>query len=338
MKTLKTILPLLLFACSLHAAEQAKGPSPAKVEKTIKETDLGNITLQADAEKRLGITLATAERRKTRRSRLLGGEVILPARNGQDNSSQSIQSIIPSLTAADLVRMAQAQIDADAQVEQARVQLEAAKLALTRADQMLQAKAGAVRVVDDAKVQVSTAELNLKTAIAKRELLGPPVLHSANQPLLWIRVPVYAGDLGRLDPRAEATVNGLADAPGTNSFRARPVSAPPSANAAASSVDFFYELANSEGAFRLGQRVAVNVPMREEEESLIIPWSSVVYDINGGTWVYEKTGELAYARRRVQVRRVSGNEALLASGVKPGARVVTEGAAELFGVEFGVGK
>jgi multidrug efflux pump subunit AcrA (membrane-fusion protein) len=130
----------------------------------------------------------------------------------------------------------------------------------------------------------------------------------------------------------------LNDAPGVATLIAKPVAAPPSANAAASTVDLFYEVPNKDGGLRLGQKVGVTIPYRGEEESLVAPWSAVMHDVQGGTWVYENTGPLAYTRRRVQVSRVAGDEAVLSGGVKPGAKVVTAGAAELFGTEFGVGK
>jgi len=54
-----------------------------------------------------------------------------------------------------------------------------------------------------------------------------------------------------------------------------------------------------------------------------------------------KQAEAAWeaARARVdQIRRVQGETALLERGIRPGTRVVTAGAAELFGTEFGAGK
>jgi multidrug efflux pump subunit AcrA (membrane-fusion protein) len=119
---------------------------------------------------------------------------------------------------------------------------------------------------------------------------------------------------------------------------AKPVEAPPSANAAAATVDLFYELPNSDGALRPGQRLGVALPLRAEEESLVVPWSAVLHDIHGGTWVYEATGPQTFVRRRVQVRYVVDSMAVLATGPKPGAMVVTDGAAELFGTEVGFGK
>jgi hypothetical protein len=53
--------------------------------------------------------------------------------------------------------------------------------------------------------------------------------------------------------------------------------------------------------------------------------------------VYEDLGSNAYARRRVQIARHAGDRAVIARGINEGAKVVTAGAAELFGTEFGAG-
>lgn len=342
MKLIKLLPAALATALPLLAADSGKSPPPARVEKPGKESELANITLTAEAEKRLGIATATAERRKVPRTRLFGGEVILPARRSDSGASpasqQTVFTILPSLTPADLVRLAQSQIDADGQIEQAKVQLEAAKVALARAEQLLRDKAGSARGVDEAKAAAAAAEVGWRAAQARRELLGPPVLDAASQPVLWVRVPVYVGDLARLDTTSEARVGGLTDGPGATSLAAKPVNAPPSASAAASSVDLFYEVTNTHRALRLGQKVGVTIRRQEDDDSLVVPWSAVVFDVQGGTWVYESLGSLAYARRRVQVSRVVTDLAVLTGGVKPGANVVATGAAELFGTEFGVGK
>jgi hypothetical protein len=88
----------------------------------------------------------------------------------------------------------------------------------------------------------------------------------------------------------------------------------------------------------LGQRVGVTLALRSEEESLVVPWAGVLHDIHGGQWVYEKVGPQTFVRRRVQVARVVGADAVLSGSFKAGAKIVTAGAAELFGTEFGAGK
>jgi len=69
-----------------------------------------------------------------------------------------------------------------------------------------------------------------------------------------------------------------------------------------------------------------------------VAWSAVVFDIHGGAWVYEKTADRTYTRRRVVVRYVTEGVAVLESGPAAGTKVVTAGAAELFGAETGYSK
>ena len=55
------------------------------------------------------------------------------------------------------------------------------------------------------------------------------------------------------------------------------------------------------------------------------------------TWVYEDLGGNAYTRRRIEVSRHAGDRAVVGRGLREGVKVVTAGAAELFGTEFGAG-
>ncbi len=148
---------------------------------------------------------------------------------------------------------------------------------------------------------------------------------------VWVRVGAYVGDLPDLAADGKAEVGGLADGPGRPTRPAYPVKAPPSANPLAASVDLFYELDNADGRYRPGQRVGVSIPLRddarkEDRPPLVVPWSAVVLDVQGGTWVYVSMGKRTYARHRVRVARVVDNLAVLTDGPPPGTKVVTQGA------------
>lgn len=85
--------------------------------------------------------------------------------------------------------------------------------------------------------------------------------------------------------------------------------------------------------------MSVNVPMRTgPRKSLMVPAAAILYDIHGGTWVYVSEGPLVFRRQRVEVLETKSGAAYLARGLSPQTKVVTEGAAELFGTEFGAGK
>ncbi|MBX6313664.1 MAG: efflux RND transporter periplasmic adaptor subunit, partial [Isosphaeraceae bacterium] len=119
---------------------------------------------------------------------------------------------------------------------------------------------------------------------------------------------------------------------------ANPVPAPPTGDPLAATVDLFYEVENRDGSFRPGQRVGVTLPLRGERADLVVPRSALLRDFDGGAWVYEKIAPHKYARRRVRIDRIVGPLAALSAGPKPGTEVVAEGAAEVFGTEFGGSK
>ena len=179
----------------------------------------------------------------------------------------------------------------------------------------------------------------LHVAPGQRVAAGAPLAEIIRVDQLWIRVAVYAGDASRIARSAEATVHGLGGAESGPLLRASPVPAPPSADPTAASVDLFYEVRGGTTQLRPGERVGVTIPLASSATpALVVPLAAIVRDMNGGSWVYERTDSTTFTRRRVEVSRVIGGRAVLARGPKRGTPVVTGGAAELFGTEFGAGK
>ena len=68
-----------------------------------------------------------------------------------------------------------------------------------------------------------------------------------------------------------------------------------------------------------------------------VPYSAILYDKAGATWAYTNPEGLVFVRAEVTVDRVTQGVAYLDAGPDPGTKVVTVGAAELWGVETGVG-
>jgi membrane fusion protein, heavy metal efflux system len=155
---------------------------------------------------------------------------------------------------------------------------------------------------------------------------------------VWIRVPLYAGESGAIDLAAGARVLALGDAPDADGVLAHPIPAPPTANASTAGVDVYFSLANADRRFRPGERVSVRLTGRNAAQSVVVPKAALLHDAYGGTWVYVVKQPHVYARQRVTVINVVDSLALVSQGPEPGTRVVTDGAAELFGVEFGAGK
>jgi uncharacterized protein YceK len=72
-----------------------------------------------------------------------------------------------------------------------------------------------------------------------------------------------------------------------------------------------------------------------EGSPLQVPYSALIYDANGKTWVYTNPEPRTYIRAAVTVDKIADNKVQLRSGPPAGTDVVTVGAAELFGAEFG---
>jgi RND family efflux transporter MFP subunit len=260
-------------------------------------------------------------------------------------------------------------------VTNAQTRADAARVRFNRAEQLLRDRAGSEKAVEQAREELNLAENDLKTArerldrynkapisgdvavtvVAPRDgmiqklFVSPgqtvagsaPLFEVVNLATVWVRVPVYVGDLSAIDRRQTARIHALNEAPGGQTAMtrpARPVNAPPTANPTNDTADLYFELANAGGSLRPGQKMGVTLSGKATEESLVIPWSAVLHDIYGGAWVYENTAPQHYVRRRVEVRRVVNSLAVLARGPAVGAKVVTAGAAEIFGTEFGTGK
>jgi hypothetical protein len=69
-----------------------------------------------------------------------------------------------------------------------------------------------------------------------------------------------------------------------------------------------------------------------------MPYAAVVYDLKGNAYVYTSPEPLTFVRKSVTVDTIKGDTAFLSDGLATGTQVVTVGVAELYGVEFGIGK
>lgn len=400
--------------CGAPHSGAAKAESPAKVAKVAQEEQVNTIVLTADAEKRLGVATAPVESKSLPRVRSYGGEVVLPPgaslvisapvggtlsapnQSGAPTAGMLVSAKQPIfiltpllsperdvLTPAERINLAQAKntlattrIEAAGLVQQAQVQVEAAQIALDRAERLLRESAGTARAVDDAKAQLSLATKSFEAAQSRQKLVDsinlegeagkqiPLVIESpqagilrtqsaavgevvaAGAPLfevmradpIWVRLPVYAGETADLALQEHAVVAPLDSDQKAGGYTAKPIAAPPTASLLAATVDLYYELPNPEGRLRPGERMTVRVKLQGKADQRVVPWSAVMHDIHGGTWVYEKTAERTYVRRRVQVRYVIDDLAILETGPATGAPIVTAGAVELFGTEFGFSK
>ena len=291
-------------------------------------------------------------------------------------AGQPVFQLLPILDPIGRATLTASKVDAEGLIDAARETLKGAQIGLDRAKKVRAGGAGTDRLVDEAQVAVDIAGKQLAAAEARKKSLdaavgmadsGDTTLVQVTAPVagvlrlvsalpgqtvpagavlfevvdlsrVWVRVPVYVGDLADIDPAVPAAVGPLAARPGGPTRPAAPASAPPAANPAAGTSDVMYALDNREAKYSPGQRVGATLALKGPADGLVVPAAAVVYDIHGGGWVYERTAARSYTRRRVVVRYVAGADAVLANGPPPGTPVVTAGAAELFGTETGFSK
>lgn len=266
-----------------------------------------------------------------------------------------------------------ARVSAAGDLESAKVRVEGSRIALDRAEKLVRENAGSVRSLDEARADHRLAKTAMEAAEARRNVLdetmsylqgdtggstltitapfaghvrrllvapgefiaaGAQLCELAAFDPLWVRVSAYVGDLPMLTIRDPATAQSLGA--GTRAVHSlQPIAAPPTANAATSTVDLYYVIGNADSAFQPGERMIVSIPAKGETRALVIPQTAVVYDIHGDAWVYLAKGNNTFVRRRIAIHRIRDAVAVIASGIDQGDQVVTQGAAELFGVEFG---
>jgi hypothetical protein len=164
--------------------------------------------------------------------------------------------------------------------------------------------------------------------VVRGQVVKPPVASGSS---VWIRVPVRAGALGKVDRSKPARVLSLGGAAG---LIASPVAGAPQAGETVGAL--YYRLDGAGGSPNVGTPVRVAVSLKGRGARLTIPYSAVIYWIDGGTWVYTNTTSLTFVRHRISIDEISGDVAVLKSGPPAGTRVVTIGGEELLGTEFAI--
>ncbi len=263
---------------------------------------------------------------------------------------------------------------AQEEVTVAAARVENARAKARRAEQLLRDSVGSAAELEDAQAELASAEAVMSAARARLDPLqtgrtdleiedlspitlqapesgvvhavhfavgqtvsdGAPLMEIVKPNPLWVRVPVYVGDMTAVDRAAPARLIGPSDRPDAPGREITPIQGPPTADPSTVSANLFYGLDNSDGAFRPGQRVGVSLQYKGATNDVVVPWSAVLHDIYGGTWVYEALENHVYVRRRIEVRDIVENSAVLRRGPGPGTRIVVTGAAELFSTEFGI--
>lgn len=308
--------------------------------------------------------------------RLLEGPEGLVRAGQKVERNQTVFRLVPILTPEARTTLVTTRVEVEGVLKSADTEKAAAQIALTRAQNVLREGGGSKRTVDEAQARFDLATRAVEAAKARHDLLanlltdtaagvltpvsipapevgvvrtltahagqivpaGTPLFEVVTLKEVWLRVPIYVGDLPSVDAGIRVRFDRLGTVPVEKSPDGEPVAqAPPIATPLTASLDLFY-LVNNNADWRPGERVTVQLPLRLRKQVAMLPWSAVQFDVLGGAWVYEKVKPLTYQRRRVRVLWVDGAHAILETGLPEKTEIAVSGVAELFGAEVGLGQ
>lgn len=88
-------------------------------------------------------------------------------------------------------------------------------------------------------------------------------------------------------------------------------------------------------AERLGVQTS---PVVKHGNQLAVPYSAVIYDLHGETWLYTSPAPFTFVREAITVDFIDGDMAILSVGPASGTEVAMVGVPELYGADTGIGK
>jgi len=142
-----------------------------------------------------------------------------------------------------------------------------------------------------------------------------------------VRVTLPGASAGSVDASRPARILGLS---GQEDLIA-PAQAPPPGQAGGGGARY-YRLDGT--TVHDGQRLRVQLSEKGGGRKETVPYSSVIYWIDGGAWVYTQVAPLTFVRAPIVIDEVDGDVAVLRSGPPAGTRIVSVGGEELLGTEF----
>ena len=321
------LVPLLLIgalplsACSQRPIAEAQ-EAPVLVEP-VGESGLSRVTLTDHAASRLGIQSGAVQDALVGRKRVAPGEVV----------TSGVATVIV-VTAPDAGTVS---APAGGDLTAAGTRLSAGETVLLW--RPLVAVNGETPVTEIVAPQDSVL-VRLNVAAGQIVAAGQALFQLTDPSAMWVRVALNDSDLKKVDRQQPARV--LVGAAGDGAGLSAHVVATPAGGgtpAGYSGAALYYDPDRKDHGLTLGERVRVELPLiGTGTHRLVVPYEAVIYDLNGDSWIYTNPEPLIFVRAAVEIDYVEADLAVLAKGPPLGTAVVTTGAAELYGAEFGVGE
>lgn len=200
------------------------------------------------------------------------------------------------------------------------------------------------------RLGIQTAPVGEQEVVRKRTVGGEVVTSLDAQVTglgpFWVRVALSESDLNQVDRDQPAVVLSLdrdddeeEDDEADDGLKAEADEGPGDDDAEETAPALFYVVRGAKHGLAAGQRVLIELALSGSgTPRKVVPYSAVLYDVSGNTWVYTNPEPLVFVREPIVVDYIEGDLVVLLEGPSLGTPVVTVGAAELFGAETGVSK
>jgi cobalt-zinc-cadmium efflux system membrane fusion protein len=173
---------------------------------------------------------------------------------------------------------------------------------------------------------LSGTVVEVKKAAGEEVHAGESILEIVSLDTVWVEAPIFERDLGRVTRNIQAAFSTAAFL--NEEFQGKLIDISAVIDEQTRAAKAVFEVNNSGGKLRLGMQANLRLGAGENRSVLLVPKESVL-DNEGKKIVYVlHTGE-EFERRDVEVGDEYGDKVAILSGVKPGERVVTQGAYQL---------
>ena len=204
---------------------------------------------------------------------------------------------------------------AESQLEAIREQLKA-----------LQAATPTISSTYDVRAPISGTVVSISKSSGEQVAPGEGIMEIVALDTVWVEAPIFEKDLGRLskDLRAIFTTAAFPD----KEFQGRLISVNKLVDEQSRAAKAIFEVPNPSGVLSIGMQANVRLDAGSRVPVLLIPREAVL-DNESKKIVYVLLSGEEFERRDVVVGDEYGGKVAIVSGVKPGERVVTQGAYQL---------
>lgn len=160
---------------------------------------------------------------------------------------------------------------------------------------------------------------------------------------VWVRVNLTESDYSQMDSSQPTRVLPLTADDDEDADTALVAEADEGvaddAEEATGSKALYYAVRAKDHGLQVGDHLLIEFAVKGSADThKVVPYSAVLYDVKGDAWVYTNPEGLMFVRAPIEIDYILGPMAYLVDGPAVGTAVVTNGVAELYGAETGVGK